>query len=247
MNLPTETEVLIVGAGPVGLTLAAALARDGVDATLVDRAAEGANTSRAAVVHARTLEVLSELDVTGELVSRGVIVPSFNVRDRDRVLLSVGFDKLPTPFPYTLMVPQNITEEVLLNRLRAIGGEVHRPHEVTGITTEDGRATAGFADGRRIRARYVIGCDGMHSTIREHSGIGFTGDSYAESFVLADVHMDWSEPDDRVLLFFDPSGVMVVAPLPEGRHRIVATLEPAPEHPGVDDIQSLLDTRGPVR
>lgn len=246
-NLPNETEVLIVGAGPVGLTLACALARDGVAAVLVDKLAAGANTSRAAVVHARTLEVLRDIDVADELVSRGVIVPHFVVRDRDRVLLSVDFDRLPTPFPYTLMVPQNITEEILLARLHAAGGEVHRPHELTGVATDAEGVTASFAGGHRLRARYLIGCDGMHSTVREHTGIAFSGDAYAESFVLADVHMNWSEPADHVMLFFAPAGLLVVAPLPGGRHRIVATLDPAPEHPDAHDVQKLLDTRGPKR
>src|SRR5215468_4202819 len=114
--LPAATGVLIVGAGPVGLTLAASLVAAGVNAVLVDKQTEGANTSRAAVVHARTLEVLNGIKVSDELIQRGVIVPRFTVRDRDRALLTIDFGNLPTAYPYTLMVPQNITEEVLLNR-----------------------------------------------------------------------------------------------------------------------------------
>src|ERR1044072_4914759 len=130
-KLPASTDVLIVGAGPAGLSLATAPAGQGVDAVLVDKAPEGANTSRAAVVHARTLEVLRAIDVSDELVGAGVTVPRFTLRDRDRVLLTVGFDKLPTDFPYTLLVPQNITEQVLLNRLLSQGGTVHRPYQIS--------------------------------------------------------------------------------------------------------------------
>ncbi|MFI0444521.1 FAD-dependent monooxygenase [Actinomadura sp. 6N118] len=245
--IPATTEVLIVGAGPVGLTLAAALTERGVDTVLVDRQAEGANTSRAAVVHARTLEVLETVGVSGELVERGVIVPRFTVRDRDRALLSVDFDGLPTKYPYTLMVPQNVTEEVLLRRLHAVGGQVYRPYEVASIVQDGEGVTATMTTGETIRARYAVGADGMHSTVREHAGIGFTGATYGQSFVLADVRLDWDLPPDEVMLYFSPAGLVVVAPLPGGRYRIVATVDEAPEHPGLDDVQALLDTRGPQR
>ncbi len=244
---PDGAEVLIVGAGPVGLTLATALAGQGVSATLVDQAAEGANTSRAAVVHARTLEVLRGIGVSDDLVARGLTVPRFTVRDRDRTLLTVGFDDLPTDFPYTLMVPQNVTEQVLLDRLHALGGTVHRPHRLVRIDQEAAGVRATLADGRVISARYVVGTDGMHSTVREGAGIPFTGDAYPQSFVLADVRLDGGTPVDEVGLWFAPDGLVVVAPLPGGRHRIVATLDPAPERPDVADVQALLDARGPRR
>lgn len=96
----------------------------------------------------------------------------------------------------------------------------------------------------QIQARYAVGCDGMHSVVRDQVGIGFTGAAYAESFVLADVEMDWPLSREEVYLFFSPGGVMVIAPLPGGRFRVVATLEDAPERPDVADVQSLLDARG---
>ncbi|NUP00361.1 MAG: NAD(P)-binding protein [Nonomuraea sp.] len=244
-TLPRRTDVLIVGAGPAGLALAASLARQGVDAVVADRAASGANTSRAAVVHARTLEVLRTIGASEELVSRGIAVPRFTVRDRDRVLLTVAFDKLPTDFPYTLLVPQDITEQVLLDRLRAAGGTVHRPYEIIAVEQDATGVTATTAEGRAIRASYVVGADGMHSTVREHTGISFTGDTYAQSFVLADVRLNRAGAEDEVSLYFDPAGVTVLAPLPGGRHRIVATVDEAPERPDRAAVQALLDARGP--
>jgi 2-polyprenyl-6-methoxyphenol hydroxylase-like FAD-dependent oxidoreductase len=246
-KLPATADVVIVGAGPTGLTLAAFLTAGGADVVLLDRAAEGAGTSRAAVVHARTLEVLEGLDVTRELVERGVITPTFTVRDRDRVLLTVPFAGLPTAHPNTLMVPQNVTEQVLLDRLRALGGQVHRPQEVIGVTQDATGATVTTATGEMVRARHVVGTDGMHSVVREQSGIGFAGDTYAQSFVLADVRMDWDLPGDEVQLFFSAAGLVVVAPLPGGRHRIVATVDEAPEHPDAADVQALLEARGPEK
>lgn len=247
--LPETTDVVIVGAGPTGLTLAGVLAERGVSFVLLDRLTEGANTSRAAVIHARTLEVLEDLRVTDRLRARGHVVATFTVRDRDRTLASIRFDRLPTRYPYTLMLPQQVTEAVLLERLRELGGTVSRPYTVQRVRQDaDGvSVTAGAASGatQTIRARYLVGADGMHSTVREQAGIGFSGDTYAQSFVLADVQMRWPLDDAEVLLFFSPDGLVVVAPLPAGRHRVVATMDDAPEYPGVADIQELLDTRGP--
>jgi 2-polyprenyl-6-methoxyphenol hydroxylase-like FAD-dependent oxidoreductase len=131
-----------------------------------------------------------------------------------------------------------------------LGGEVHRPFALADLRQDgDGVSVTVAADGHQretIRARYVVGADGMHSTVRERSGIGFTGERYEQSFVLADVRMDWSLRGDEVMLFFSPAGLVVVAPLPGERHRVVATVDDAPEHPAIGDVQQLLDTRGPA-
>ncbi|HEV7710203.1 MAG TPA: FAD-dependent monooxygenase [Asanoa sp.] len=246
---PAQTDVVIIGAGPSGLTLACELTAQGVGCVVVDAAREGGNTSRAAVIHARTLEVLDGLGVSAELCQRGIVVPRFVLRDRDRPLLEVPFGDLPTKYPYTLMLPQNITEQVLRERLSAGGGTVHWRHTLTDLEVADGAVTATVTAPddtvHRIRSRYVAGCDGMHSVVRERTGIGFTGDRYPQSFVLADVRMTWPYPRDEVDLFFSPEGLVVVAPLPEQRYRIVATLDDAPEQPGLADVQQLLDSRGP--
>ncbi|SNY37455.1 FAD-dependent oxidoreductase [Paractinoplanes atraurantiacus] len=169
MRWQTDVGILVVGAGPVGLATATALAQRGIDVTVVDRAAGAAHTSRAAVVHARTLEALDRIGAAAPLVAAGIPAPRFTIRDRDRVLVPVAFDGLPTPYPYALMVPQSTTEAVLNDRLTAAGGTVLRGQEVVGL---DG-ATATFATGDQIRAHRVVAADGMNSTIRRLAGIGF--------------------------------------------------------------------------
>jgi 2-polyprenyl-6-methoxyphenol hydroxylase-like FAD-dependent oxidoreductase len=244
MSTPT-VDVLIVGAGPAGLTAAVVLTQRGHTVTVVDTQAEGANTSRAAVVHARTLEVLQPYGVTEELTARGIHAARFTIRDRDRLLVPVPFGGLPTPFPYTLMISQAETEAVLLARLKELGGTVLRPATVTAVRQDDTGVTATLDGGREIRATYLIGADGMHSTVRQNAGIGFTGSTYAESFTLADVRLDGAVSDAEVVLYFSPAGMVVVAPLPDGTFRIVATVDSAPEVPDVAFVQHLLDTRGP--
>jgi 2-polyprenyl-6-methoxyphenol hydroxylase-like FAD-dependent oxidoreductase len=97
MTMPEHVEVAVVGAGPTGLALGCALQQSGVDVLLVDKAAQGTNESRAAVVHARTLEVLDEIDVTRRLVTEGVVVPVFSLRNGARRLARIDFSGLPTP------------------------------------------------------------------------------------------------------------------------------------------------------
>lgn len=243
------TTVLVVGAGPVGLALGLRLSAAGVPHLVLDRATAGAGTSRAAVVHARTLEVLASLDLADPLIEHGVVVPHFAVRDRDLTLLRVEFAGLPTRFPYTLMVPQDVTEGLLDQALAARGGGVWRGHELAGYRVgADGRVRAeidGPGGRLEVTADYLVGADGMHSRVRELAGIEFSGAAYPESFVLADAILDDRLPRDEVERFFAPRGLLVAAPLPHGRHRIVATLDDAPEHPTSQDIGALLAERGP--
>ncbi|NLE79968.1 MAG: FAD-dependent monooxygenase [Rhodococcus sp.] len=240
-----STDVLVVGAGPVGLTTAIVLAQRGRDVTIVDNQTEGANTSRAAVVHPHTLELLEPYGVSAELVGRGVHTPTFTIRDRDDLLIAVPFDELPTRYPYTLMISQADTEAFLLVRLEELGVKVTRPATVTGIEQDSCCAVATFDDGGQVRAQYVVGADGMHSRVREQSGTVFRGGTHGESFTLADVHLSGGVPSDEVILYFSPAGLAIVAPLPDGMYRIVATVDEAPQHPDTEFVQQLLNERGP--
>lgn len=240
-----DTDVLVVGAGPSGLTLAASLVKRGITTTVVDRQAAGANTSRAAVVNARTLEVLEDLDVARRLVKEGIQAPRFSIRDRARTLIPIDFSELPTDYPYSLMVPQSTTERLLLDRLVELGGSVIRPKTLTSITQDADGVTATFDDGDIIRARYAVGADGIHSTVREQAGIGFEGGVYGESFMLADVRLSGEVPLDEVILFWAKEGLTVVAPLPGDIFRIVAPVADAPEEPSAQYVQQILDSRGP--
>ena len=173
-----EPDILIAGAGPTGLALAAQLTRLDMTSLIIDRQAAGANTSRACVVHARTMEVLEPLGVTRNLPAEGVKVPTFRIRDRDRTPMTVDFGEIPSPYPFTLMIPQDRVERCLLRHLEQLGGRVVRPCELISckamgtnvevtLRSDDARET--------VRPSWLVGCDDMHSTVRDQTGIPFTG------------------------------------------------------------------------
>ncbi len=245
--LPNTTDVLIIGAGPTGMALSIALHQAGIDHVIVDKLAEGQNTSRAAVVHAQTLVSLERLGVAERMVELGLKLDRFAIRDRGRALLDLRFKGLPSAHPYLLMLPQNLTEKVLGERIVELGGSIQRGAVATSIVSYPDRVDVTVEENGRtatVGARYVVGADGMHSLVREAAGIGFTGAAYDGSFILADVHLDWPLADE-VSLFFSPAGLVVVAPLPDGAFRIVATMQEAPPSADIALVQSLLDKRGP--
>jgi 2-polyprenyl-6-methoxyphenol hydroxylase-like FAD-dependent oxidoreductase len=243
-----QYDVVVVGAGPTGLSLATELKRLGLSALVLDRLAEGANTSRAAVVHARTLEVLESSGATSELLARGLKVPTFCIRDGDKVLLSISFDGLDTKYPFALMCSQEQTEAILLRRLTSFGGTVQRPCEVFTLTQVDGGVRVDFQEDGQVNTatgEWAVGCDGSHSLVRKEAGIPFEGSAYEERFVLGDVEMEWPLSRDEVSLFVSQKGLVVVAPLPENRFRIVATAQEASAEASISFLQTVLDERGP--
>jgi 2-polyprenyl-6-methoxyphenol hydroxylase-like FAD-dependent oxidoreductase len=248
LDVKAANKILIVGAGPSGLALAAELKRRGVNAAIVDQQPAGANTSRACVVHARTMEVLEPLGVTHDLLAEGVKVPVFRIRDRDRPLLTIDFSDIPSFYRFTLMIPQNRVEQILLQHLESLGCNVIRPCKLIRYATSPSLVEAQVQDSsiQSVRAEWLIGCDGMHSTVRQQSGMAFPGGEYEASFVLADVSMDWPLSREEVTLFYSPKGLVVVAPLPNERFRIVATVDEAPEVPSLAFMQAVLDARGPT-
>jgi 2-polyprenyl-6-methoxyphenol hydroxylase-like FAD-dependent oxidoreductase len=243
-------DVVIVGAGPSGLALGADLKRLGISPLILDRLEAGANTSRAVVIHARTLEVLEPLGVTSELLQSGVIVPIFRVRDRSRVLATISFRGLKTRYPFTLMCPQDRTEAILLRRLESLGETVERPAEVVSIRPGKDDVEVQFQRGGElswVRARWLVGCDGARSLVRKQVSIPFEGGAYEEGFLLGDVEMNWPIEREEVSLFYSEKGLLVVAPMPgnDFHYRIVAAMEQAPEYPSAADFERVLSERGP--
>jgi 2-polyprenyl-6-methoxyphenol hydroxylase-like FAD-dependent oxidoreductase len=222
---------------------------------VIDHAPAGTNASHDAVVHARTLEVLESIDANAALIRGGILVEQFAMRQGDDELLTLNFSELATEYPFALILPQSAAENVLLDRLASHGGQVRRP--VTAVALEqtsdgvevalwDGSATRSASPSRRtIIARYVVGCDGTFSQVRSALGVPFVGKPDQHSFAVADVRMTCSLPRSAVHLFFSDHGILIISPLPQNQHRILAMVDGGKEAPTLDEVQKLLDARGP--
>src|SRR6201989_3490551 len=163
--------------------LACELAMAGLRPRLLDERTDRPNITRAFAVHARTLELLDARGLAEELLTRGV--PVYEVAPPGGGALNLR--ELPTRFGMVLIVPQSGTEKVLQARAEELGVEIVRGAKVVGLTQGGDGVTVECAGGERVRAAYVVGCDGAHSTVRGQLGIDFVGKQYETHILLADV------------------------------------------------------------
>jgi 2-polyprenyl-6-methoxyphenol hydroxylase-like FAD-dependent oxidoreductase len=254
--MATNTQVLVVGAGPVGLFMAAELNRYGVSCRIVDKNDGPTHESRAASIQARTLEILESLSLADEFVQAGNICHAAASYAADHKLIKyLTFDELDSAFPFVLQLPQSQTEHILARYLARLGTEVERRVELVAFEQdEDGvRATLQPADRGQETAHvsYLIACDGAHSPVRHALGVSFAGDDYPTDFMTADVQVDWKLPRDQHAFFFAGDGMLAFFPLPRGRATLAADIGPAQgDHPplgepALEDLQAIFSARTP--
>ena len=216
-----DVDVVVAGAGPTGLLLAGDLARAEVSCLLLERRAERSGLTRAFAVHARTLEQLDARGVADELVATGTPVHELRVFGRAALDLS----GLPSRFPYVLVTPQYETERVLEERAGLLGADIRYGHEVTGLAQQpDGVEVRVQEDSRQaqaIRARYVVGTDGMHSTVRRALRMPFPGKRVVQSVMLADVRLA-RPPSESFTMNASGDAFALVVPFGDGWYRVIA-------------------------
>lgn len=262
--------VLVVGAGPVGLTMAAELARHGLRPRVIDRAPEPLPYCRAIGVTPRTLEVWEDMGVARRMIERGLWLTGLRSVIADQPPLDQIAPPLGLPYGQ-LGLPQYETERVLTAHLGSFGVAVQRGRELATLSQDDDGVivTIRAQDGSEEEARFahVVGCDGAHSTVRKAVGIGFDGEAYPWPFMLGDVHIDWDLPYGMAFRAVRPvkdapPDMFIAIPLPEpGRYRVSMLAPPSlvpaggTQHgiqaemkgPSLADLQAIADDMLPGR
>jgi 2-polyprenyl-6-methoxyphenol hydroxylase-like FAD-dependent oxidoreductase len=206
-------DVLVVGAGPTGLTLACALAAQGVAVRVLDRAPGPAATSRANILHARGVEVLGRVGALGDLQERSLAPVGMTMHARGRALATMRFAPDDRESVQALFVSQAAVEAQLRRRLGELGVEVEWGAVVTGVAQDAGGVTVESAGAGPVRAGWLAGCDGAHSTVRGLAGIDFPGVAVVEQFLLADVHADWAMRRSTSAGWFHRDGMLLAIPM----------------------------------
>jgi 2-polyprenyl-6-methoxyphenol hydroxylase-like FAD-dependent oxidoreductase len=250
-----QQQVLVVGAGPVGLTMAAELARYGVPVRIIDKSPERTDKSKALVMWSRTLELIDRMGCGASFVAAGLKMRSVSIIASGHQIAHISLDVPETPHPYGLMLPQSETERLMEQHLNATGVQVERQVELTHFTAgaDHIAATLRHPDGRdeTIDAAWMIGCDGAHSSIRHGIGMQFEGNTLPSSWLLADIHLAGNPTaSDEIATYWHADGLLMIFPIAPGRFRVIGDIEtgtPAehPQDPTVEDVQALLDQRGP--
>jgi len=253
--LPTTVDVLIVGAGPTGLTMACELLRRGISCRILEKTAAPATTSRAIGLQARSLEVFANMSIVAPVLAQGVSGIRLNAYSGDDRVFTLDFRFLANEtisYPYGVLLPQNLTEQILLDLLHQRGGRIERLREVLDLRQESEQVIATVKNlqegsSEEIQAGWLIGCDGAHSRIRKAVGLAFEGSTYPEEFLLADVDLDWQRSHDEVHVWLHHEGQFAVMPLPGNHWRLIADIAAIPGVPvpaaSLELLQCLLRER----
>jgi 2-polyprenyl-6-methoxyphenol hydroxylase-like FAD-dependent oxidoreductase len=252
----STVDVLVVGAGPTGLTLACELVRHGLSCRVIDQLAAPVTYSKAAVVHARTMEVFDDMGVADAILGHTKVLHGANVYADGKRVAHIGIGGLESAYPSFYGVSQHDTEVVLTARLRELGVSIERSRRLDAFDLRDDGVTAtvvpaeGGGAAEAVEARWLVGCDGAHSTVRKALGFSFEGSAYEEHLVQADVRVEWPRDfdDEEIHTFLHPDGAVACFPLfKDGRYRVIFFMfHDGPELPmTLETFQTLADQRMP--
>jgi 2-polyprenyl-6-methoxyphenol hydroxylase-like FAD-dependent oxidoreductase len=248
-----KVDVLISGAGPVGLTMANELVRHGISVRIVDKSAERTDKSKALVLWSRTLELFDHAGYVEPFLAAGIQAHGAQMSNGKDVIARISLDDIESVYPYALMIPQSDTERVLEEQLAKRGVKVERTVGLESFTDQGDQVQAvlrkASGESETLTADWLIGCDGAHSTVRHGLGFTFDGTTQPSDWYLADGHISGLEPQDRLHIFWHKDGILAFFPITEGRWRVIADLGPAQgdahcPDPTLQEVQALITLRG---
>jgi len=249
MSVTADTKILIVGAGPVGLFLANECARRGISFRIVEERSSQSEHSKALAIFPRTLEIFDMAGVVGPFLDRANRVTSVAVTTREHVLARMHFTPAESPYSFVAMVPQDVTEKLLLEELRRKSGDVEYETKFVSATQhEDAVDVILERKGERIHVKsaIVVGCDGAHSAVRHQLNLPFEGAAYQGSFLLADVETNEAFPANELQLCPSELGPVAIFPMSSSRRRVVATIDKTEgDAPSLDLVRRVLAERAP--
>src|SRR5262245_13255419 len=249
MPASTDTDVLIAGAGPVGLFLANECARRGLRWRLVEARPAQSEHSKALAIFPRILEIFDMAGIVAPFLEAANRVTAVAIFSRGRLLARIPFAPKESPYPFIAMVPQDVTEKLLVEELRRKGGAVEYETSLVSATQREDHVSVSLdRKGHReqMTAAFVAGCDGSHSKIRHLLNLPFEGAQYEASFLLADVATNETLPASELQLCPSELGPAAIFPMSATRRRIVATIDqPEGDAPSLDLVRRILAERAP--
>ena len=238
---------LVVGAGPIGLTMALDLTLRGIKCRIVDKLEQPSDKSKAIAIHSRTLELLEGLGISDKFLEAGHKIHGTNIYNGTTKLVHLSMDEIGGPFPYALAVPQNITERILTDELATHGVHVERGVELVDFTDSGDLVSVELkhSDGTKetVPTNWLLGCDGAHSTVRHKLGLEFDGGAYERPFATVDCYVDWNNSEDELFGFISDGGSVFFFPLGNKRYRIVADGQPGASKQDItlEEAQAIVD------
>jgi 2-polyprenyl-6-methoxyphenol hydroxylase-like FAD-dependent oxidoreductase len=251
MNTPL---VLIVGAGPTGMTMAIELRRAGLDVRIIDKSDHPALHSQALVLQARTLEQMQRYGLAEKAVARGRKLKRAELWSEGKQILSIPLEGIPSRYPYVLFLPQSETEFILNECMESMGMRAERRTELISFLDhgEGIAARLRLPSGaeERMNARWIVGCDGAHSLVRDAAGIPFEGGGVGVSFFLGDLELEGADvPEDALTIHLHRGNVVFLGRLSDRFTRVIVALharqgEAARGEVSVADFQQAMDEAG---
>lgn len=241
----SSPKILLVGAGPVGLSLANLLAYYGIDYHLIGKTPGISVQSKALAMHARTLELFDDLDLSQEFIEAGRLITEGNLYADEKKLAHIDLRKIPSKYNFVLSIEQSQTERILESRLNKHGKSVHWNNELVEIKINGMKNHVKILDENKkiqeMEFDYVCSCEGAHSLIRKQVKIDFVGASYDQEFLLADVLVDTDFKPQSLYGFLNENRIFAFVPLKQDQYwRIVTTIDDS--YPGdlnkltIDDV-----------